>query len=122
MKTEYKSIDAYIASFPEDVRKILEQVRQTIKQAAPDAAEKISYSMPAFTLHGKALVYFAAFSHHIGFYPIPTGMKAFTKDLSVYKTGKGSVQFPLDKPMPLDLITRIVKFRVNENRSKEKQK
>lgn len=108
------TIDAYIAGFPKDVQDILQQVRATIQQSAPDAGEKISYGIPTFTLHGKNLVHFAAFKHHIGFYATPTGQEAFRKALSVYKTGKGSVQFPLDQPMPLGLITRIVQFRVKE--------
>ncbi len=116
-----QSIDEYIAGFPPDVQKILEKVRATIRNAAPDAQEKISYKMPTFTLNGN-LVYFAAFKNHIGFYPIPTGIKKFEKELSVYEQGKGSVQFPLDKPIPYDLITKIVKFRVKENLEKAKRK
>jgi uncharacterized protein YdhG (YjbR/CyaY superfamily) len=115
------SIDAYIATFPKDVQVILEQVRATIRAAAPEAKETIGYSMPAFTLHG-ALVYFAAFKNHIGFYPAPTGLEAFKEDLSAYKGGKGSVQFPLDQPMPLDLITRIVQYRVAQNVAKANSK
>ncbi|MFN2440293.1 MAG: iron chaperone, partial [Chitinophagaceae bacterium] len=98
---------------PKDVQKKLEQIRATIKKIAPGAEEKISYAIPTFALHGN-LVHFAAFKNHIGFYPAPTGSEAFKKELSVYKTGKGSVQFPLDEPIPLDLITKIVKFRVKE--------
>lgn len=108
------TIDEYLASFPDDVQGILERMRQTIKKAAPTAVETISYQMPTFKLNGKNLVHFAAFKHHIGFYPIPSGITAFQKELSVYKQGKGSVQFPLDKPMPYDLVKRIVLFRVNE--------
>ena len=111
------TIDEYIAAFPPDVQQVLEQVRATIKKAAPEATEKISYAIPTFVLHGN-LVHFAAFKSHIGFYPIPTGMTAFAKELSAYKTGKGSVQFPLNQPMPLDLISRIVKFRVKESLEK----
>ncbi len=114
-------IDAYIAGFPEDIQKVLEQIWATIKAAAPDAAETISYAIPTFTLNGN-LVHFAAFKNHIGFYPAPTGMESFKKELSVYKTGKGSVQFPLDQPMPLDLITQIVKFRVAMSLEKPKKK
>jgi len=102
-------IDEYIAAFPEAVQEILEQVRATIKKAAPHAKEAIKYAMPTFTAHGN-LVHFAAFKNHIGFYPAPTGIESFEKELSRYKTGRGSVQFPLDKPMPAGLITRIVKF------------
>ena len=108
------TIDEYIASFPDDVQGILETMRRTIKKAAPTAEETIRYQMPTFKLNGKNLVHFAAFKHHIGFYPIPSGITAFQKELSVYKQGKGSVQFPLDKTMPYDLVKRIVLFRVNE--------
>ena len=116
-----KDIDSYIADFPEDIQKRLEQVRATIKKAAPKAEEAIKYAIPTFVLHGN-LVHFAAFKNHIGFYPAPTGMKAFEKDLAPYKQGKGSVQFPLDKPMPLALITKIVKMRVAESLAKAKKK
>lgn len=116
-----KNIDEYIAEFPKDVQKILEQVRATIKKAAPTAEEKISYGIPTFTLNGN-LVHFGGFKNHVGFYPTPTGTEAFEKELSVYKTGKGSIQFPLDKPMPLNLITKIVKFRVKKNLEKAKAK
>lgn len=112
---------AYIATFPKEVQKLLEQVRQTVKAAAPEAEEIISYGMPAFRYHGN-LVYFAAFKNHIGFYALPTGNAAFQKELSNYKQGKGSVQFPLNEPLPLDLITQIVKFRVKENLDKIKAK
>jgi uncharacterized protein YdhG (YjbR/CyaY superfamily) len=115
------SIDEYIANYPEDVQKKLQELRAVIKAAAPDAEEKISYQMPTFTLNGN-LVYFAAFKNHIGFYPIPSGIEEFKKELSVYKQGKGSVQFPINEPLPLDLITRIVKFRVKENLKKAKAK
>ena len=108
------NIDAYIAGFPKDVQAILEQVRATIKKAAPDAEEAISYGIPTFRLHKTNLVHFAAFKNHIGFYPTPTGGEAFKEELSGYKTGKGSVQFPLDQPMPLDLIARIVQFRIGQ--------
>lgn len=115
------NIDEYIAGFPEDIKKILEKLRATIKKAAPEAEETIKYRMPTFTLKGN-LVHFAAFKNHIGFYPAPTGIDSFKKELSAYKGAKGSVQFPLDKPLPLSLITRIVKFRVKENLEKTKQK
>jgi len=108
------TIDVYIASFPDNVQGILETMRRTIKKAAPTAEETIRYQMPTFKLNGKNLVHFAAFKHHIGFYPTPSGITAFQKELSIYKQGKGSVQFPLDKPMPYDLVKRIVLFRVNE--------
>jgi len=119
--SEITTIDEYIATFPADVQKVLQEVRATIKAAAPGAEEKISYKMPTFTLKGN-LVYFAAFKKHIGFYPIPSGIEEFKEELSVYEQGKGSVQFPLDQPMPLDLITRIVKFRVRENLAKAEAK
>lgn len=106
-----KNIDEYIAAVPEEVQSKLQQVRTTIKETAPDAEETIGYGMPTFKLNGN-LVHFAAFKNHIGFYPTPTGIEEFEKELSVYKQGKGSVQFPLDKQMPLDLISKIVKFRV----------
>lgn len=108
------TIDAYIALFPEEIQAVLQQIRATIQAAAPDAVEKISYQMPTFAQHGN-LVHFGAFKSHIGFYPVPTGIDAFKDELAVYKQGKGSVQFPLDQPMPLDLISRIVQFRVAEN-------
>ena len=108
------NIDEYIVSFPKEIQAILEEVRATVKQAAPDAEEAISYGIPTFRLRKTNMVHFAAFKNHIGFYPTPTGSEAFKKELSGYKTGKGSVQFPLDKPMPLDLITRIVEFRIEQ--------
>jgi len=111
-----QTIDAYIAAFPDDVQAILQQVRRTIREAAPEATEAIAYGMPTFSLHGN-LVHFAAFKNHIGFYPVPSGMAAFQEELSAYKQGKGSVQFPLDKPIPYDLIQRIVRFRVEEARA-----
>ena len=121
MKTPAKNVDEYITGFSKNTQVLLAQIRTTIRQAAPDAEEVISYSMPAFKYHGM-LVFFAAFKNHIGFYATPTGHEAFKKELSVYKEGKGSVQFPLDKPLPLGLITKIVKFRVKENLEKAKTK
>ncbi len=118
-KSEPRTIDEYIALYPRDVQAILKKVRQTIKKAAPGAEETLKYRMPTFMLNGN-LVYFAGFKSHIGFYPIPTGIEAFKKDLAPYKQGRGSVQFPLDKPIPYGLITRIVKFRVKENLAKAK--
>ncbi|NNJ13009.1 hypothetical protein EKD04_022035 [Chloroflexales bacterium ZM16-3] len=113
-KAGFSTIDAYIATFPGEIQEKLEAIRAAIRAAAPDAHEKISYQMPTFALHGN-LVHFAAFKNHIGFYPAPRGIEAFKDELSVYKGAKGSVQFPLDQPMPLDLIRRIVQFRVAEN-------
>ena len=120
-KLEFKTIDEYIATFPMDVQRKLDEMRATIKETAPEATEKISYQMPTFYLNGN-LVYFAAFKNHIGFYPIPTGIEKFKKELSVYKTTKGAVQFPLDQPLPLDLVRKIVKFRVAENLRKAEEK
>src|SRR5688500_13030872 len=111
MKTQARTIDEYIEGFPEDIQKKLQQIRRTIRKAAPDSEESINYAIPTFKLNGN-LVHFAAFKKHIGFYPAPSGIEAFRNELSVYDGAKGSVQFPLDKPMPLDLITEIVKFRV----------
>lgn len=111
------SIDEYIAGFTPEIQAILQQIRATIHAAAPDAQETISYQMPTFTLHGN-LVHFAAFKQHIGFYPTPSGTSHFEAALARYKGGKGSVQFPLDEPIPYDLITDIVKFRVEENLAK----
>lgn len=108
-----ETIDEYIAGFPPPVQEILERIRVTVREAAPEAQERISYRMPTFTLKGN-LVHFAAFEKHIGLYPTPTGIETFKDELSRYKTGKGSVQFPLDEPIPYDLIRRIVAFRVEE--------
>lgn len=111
------NVDAYIASFPEETQTLLEQLRATIKKAAPGADELISYQMPAYKYNGM-LVYFAGYKNHIGFYPTASGIANFTKDLSDFKNSKGAVQFPLDKPLPLQLVTKIVKFRVKENLEK----
>jgi len=113
-QTTPKDIDEYIARFPEDIQEILEKIRKTIREAAPEADERISYQMPTFALEGN-LVHFAAYKNHIGFYPTPSGIEEFEEELSRYVGGKGSVKFPLDKPIPYDLITKIVRFRVNEN-------
>ena len=109
-----QDIDEYIASFPKDIQEILEKIRITIRKAAPDAEETIKYQLPTFTLKGN-LVHFGAFKKHIGFYPTPTGTEEFKNELSVYEGAKGSVRFPLDKPIPFDLISKIVEFRVKEN-------
>jgi len=114
-----KNVDEYIESFPKETQKYLKQMRAAIKKAAPKAEEGIGYKMPAYKLNG-VLVYFAGYAKHIGFYATPTGHKEFKKELSIYKEGKGSVQFPLDEPLPVDLITKIVKFRVKENLTKVK--
>lgn len=110
-------INEYIAAFPPDIRNILQGVRETIQKAAPEATEKISYALPTFYLQGN-LVHFAAFTSHLGFYALPSGNKEFQEELSKYKTGKGSIQFPLNEPMPHALIEKIVKFRVAENLEK----
>ena len=111
------TIDQYIAGFPPDVQHQLEQIRGAIREAAPDAEETIKYRMPTFVLHGN-LVHFAAFTKHIGFYPAPSGIAAFQDEISRYKNAKGSVQFPLGEPIPLKLVKKIVKFRVQEARAK----
>lgn len=111
-------IDAYIAEFPDQTQKLLKEIREIVRSIAPDATETISYAIPTFDLNGKHLVHFAGFAKHVGFYPVPSGMAAFEEELKVYKRGKGSVQFPLDKPLPVDLIRRIVEFRVAENTRK----
>jgi uncharacterized protein YdhG (YjbR/CyaY superfamily) len=118
---KFSTVAEYIGAFPKGTQKILRQVRQCIKESAPEAEEKIAYNMPAFVLNGP-LVYYAAFKNHIGFYANPTGHVKFAAELSRYKQGKGSVQFPLSEPMPLVLISRIVKFRVKENLAKVKTK
>ena len=117
MNKQYRTIDEYIKSFPGDIQTRLKQLRALIQRAAPEAQEKISYQMPTFYLNGN-LVHFAAYPKHIGFYPTPSAIVAFQKELSKYKSSKGAVQFPLDAPLPLKLIERIVKFRVKENSRK----
>ena len=116
-KKSYNTIDKYIARFPDGVQKKLKEMREVIQASAPDAEERISYQMPAFYLKG-ILVYFAAFKDHIGFFPTSSGIQAFEGECSGYKTSKGTLQLPLDKPLPLDLIGRMVKFRVAENLAK----
>lgn len=127
-KLAINTVDDYIAQFPSEIQEILVKLRNVIKDAAPGAEEKISYQMPAFSLHGN-LVYFAAFKNHIGFFPTPNGIDAFKDELSGYKCSKGTVQFPIGKPLPYDLVSRIVKYRVDENtklaeekKSREKNK
>ncbi|MBS1508665.1 MAG: DUF1801 domain-containing protein [Bacteroidetes bacterium] len=115
------SIDEYIAGFPNDIQKRLKDIRATVRKAAPEAEEAIKYAMPTFVLNGN-LVHFAAFKNHIGFYPTPNGIESFKKELSAYKGAKGSVQFPLDQPLPLGLIERIVKYRVAKNSELAKSK
>ncbi|HWQ21353.1 MAG TPA: DUF1801 domain-containing protein [Clostridia bacterium] len=113
-KSSLDGIDAYIAQFPDEVQERLRTLRKIIRQAAPEAVERISYRMPTFVLHGN-LVHFAAFKNHIGLYPAPSGVDAFIAELSAYRSGKGSIQFPMDRPLPAELIGRIVRFRVAEN-------
>ena len=113
-KITSRSIDEYILKFPPEIQVILQKLREVIKESAPDAKEKISYQMPTFVLHGN-LVHFAAYKNHIGFYPTPSGINAFKHELSEYKGAKGSVQFPIEKPLPYSLISKIVEFRVAEN-------
>ncbi len=115
------NVNDYFNGFPVEVQQILQLVQAAIKAAAPDAVESIAYGMPGYKLNGHPLVYFGGFKGHVGFYATPTGHEAFSAELSKYKQGKGSVQFPLDQPMPLDLITRIVQFRVQENLAKPKK-
>jgi len=118
MKKRFMTMDEYIKTFPPDIQRILKKMRQTIQKAAPGAVEAISYQMPTFKLNGKNLVHFAAWKNHIGFYPQPSGTEAFQKELSPYNAAKGSVQFPLDQPIPFGLVERMVKFRVKESREK----
>jgi len=120
MKTDYKSIDQYISSFPISTQNILKELRAIVRESAPTASEKISYQMPTFFQNGN-LVYFAAYENHIGFYPGASVIHAFESELRNYKTGKGSIQFPIDQPIPLELIKKIVKFRVEENSAKPKK-
>lgn len=115
------TIDEYIAGFPTDVQQILQEIRMTIRKAAPDAAEAIKYQIPTFTLKGN-LVHFAAYKKHIGFYPAPSGIEAFREELSGYEISKGAVRFPLDEPIPFDLIDRVVRFRVQENLARAEAK
>jgi len=118
MEVSFKTVDDYISSFPPKTQSRLRDIRQLIKKIAPEAIESISYGIPAYKTNKRPLVYFGGFLKHIGFYALPTGHNKFKTQLSAYKHGKGSVQFPHDKPLPLDLIAEIVKFRVAENRQK----
>ena len=120
MNTKPATVDEYILSFPKPVQTLLKQVRKTIRENAPDAEEIISYGMAGYKTHKKPLVYFAAFTHHIGLYATPSGHAKFAKKLAKYKQGKGSVQFPLDQPLPLELIGEIVQFKASENALKKK--
>jgi uncharacterized protein YdhG (YjbR/CyaY superfamily) len=118
-KKGFKTIDEYIAAFPKNIQSILEELRQAIKESAPEAEETISYQMPAFKLNG-ILVWFAAHKNHIGFYPKTSAIETFKQELSDYEISKGTIRFPLDKPIPLDLVKKIVKYRVKENSGTKK--
>ncbi|OGY26113.1 MAG: hypothetical protein A2Z24_01805 [Candidatus Woykebacteria bacterium RBG_16_44_10] len=113
-------VDEYIKNAPKEAQEKLREIRELIKELAPEAEEKISYRMPSFKLNGKYLVYFAAFKNHIGFYPFPSGIEEFKKEILQYKSAKGSIQFPLDQPLPVSLIRKIVKFRIKENLERKK--
>lgn len=121
-RKQFKNIDEFIGNFPPDVQIILEKLRKTIQETAPGTEEAIRYGIPTFRLNDENLVHFSAFQKHIGFYPTPSAIVAFKKDLSAYKGAKGSVQFPFDKPIPFDLVRRIVKYRVKESLAKGKKK
>jgi uncharacterized protein YdhG (YjbR/CyaY superfamily) len=121
LKPTSKDVDKFISAYPEEVQQVLNKVRATIREAAPGAEETINYGIPTFTLNGN-LVHFSGFKDHIGFYPTPSGIEKFKKELSKYEGAKGSVKFPLAQPIPYDLITKIVKFRVQENLAKKKKK
>jgi uncharacterized protein YdhG (YjbR/CyaY superfamily) len=122
MKSKINSVDEYIETFPEELQTILKQVRKTIKAAAPKAEEKISYGIPTFTLNGKYLIYFAGWKQHLSIYPIPVGDDAFNREVAPYVSGKGTLKFPIDKPLPLKLITKIVKRKVAECSSRTDKK
>jgi len=121
-KKNFSSIDEYIKNFPDDVQPKLEKVRQTIKKTVPEAVETISYNMPTFKLNGKYLIYFAANKNHIGIYPLPSGTDAFNKEIQPYKAAKSTIRFPLEKPVPLGLLKKIVKFLMAENQAREKKR
>lgn len=120
MKASFQTVDEYIRTFPEIVQLILQQIRETIKLNAPEAVESIAYQMPAYKTNGKPLIYFAGYKNHIGLYATPSGHSEFAEELSNYKQGKGSVQFPLHKPIPYELVRKIVLFKVKENAAKVK--
>lgn len=120
-KTNFQSIDEYIATFPEETQNVLEKIRAAIKAAAPDAKEKISYQIPAFELNGRNLIYFAGWKKHVSVYPVPPGDEAFEQEIAQYIAGKGTLKFPLDKPLPMKLISKIVKYSVAENLENKKE-
>ena len=119
-KKQFKTIDQYIKTFPVNVQRILERIRQTIQKAAPEAVETISYQMPTFNLDGQYLIYFSAWKNHIGVYPIPSGDEAFKKKVTPYIGAKSTIRFPITEPIPYDLVKQIVKFRIRENQQKKK--
>ena len=121
-KISFKSMDEYIGTFPEDLQKTLEELRETIKAAAPEAEETISYNIPTFKMNGKYLIYFAGWKSHISLYPIPVGSEVFNKQIAKYAEGKGTLKFPIDKPLPLKLITKIVKLKLAENQKRTDKK
>ncbi len=118
-RSQFKTIDEYIAQFPENVRVVLEKLRQVIRESAPRAEETMSYGIPTFDLNGRHLAHFGAYKNHVGFYPTSSGIEAFKRELSSFRTSRGTVQFPLDKPIPFDLVKKIVKYRVKENTSRK---
>ncbi len=120
MRSDFRTIDEYIGTFPKDVQVILEKIRSTIRKLAPKATEAINYQIPTFKLNGKYLIYFAGFKKHVSLYPAPRDAAEFKNEMSKYKGGKGTVQFPIDKPLPLTLITKIVKYKIKENEIKQK--
>ena len=120
-RKQFETIDEYIAAFPRDVQAILEELRRTIRDEAPDAEETISYGIPTFDLNGRHLVHFAAYKNHVGFYPTSSGINAFRKELSNYEVSKGTVRFPIGEPIPFDLVKKIVRYRVKENLGKRKK-
>ena len=120
-RKQFETIDEYIAAFPRDVQAILEELRRTIRDEAPDAEETISYGIPTFDLNGRHLVHFAAYKNHVGFYPTSSGINAFRKELSNYEVSKGTVRFPIGEPIPFDLVKKIVRYRVKEDLGKRKK-
>lgn len=120
--TKATNIDEYISGFPEETQEVLEQIRTVIQKAAPSAVEKISYAIPAFNLNNHYLIYFAGYKNHVSLYPVPKGDEAFQKEISAYRTGKGTLQFPLNKPLPLKLVAKTVKYSIKENAERIKNK
>jgi|SRR5690606_35683593 len=120
--TKAMTVDEYIAGFPKETQEVLEQIRSLIKKTAPAAVEKISYAIPAFNLNNQNIIYFAGYKNHVSVYPVPKGDEAFQKEIAGFRTGKGTLQFPLDKSLPLQLIKKVVKHSINENAEKVKGK